>query len=69
MLKINVLHYFWLGIYYRSTIGVLKIPITIVIVVLEIPIVTDSDSIGHPYAAAITHISVYYMHWTSCLNY
>ena len=41
MLKIN-LHY-WLGIYYRSTISVLKI--LIVIVVFEIRIVNDCDII------------------------
>ena len=35
--------------YYRSTIGVLKIPIVIVSVGFKIPIVTDSDSIGHPW--------------------
>ena len=48
MLKLNFLHHFWLWIYYQSTIGVLKIPIAKVIVVFEIPIVNDSDSIGHP---------------------
>ena len=37
-----------LEIYYRSTIGVLKIAIAIVIVGCHIPIVNDSDSIGHP---------------------
>ena len=47
MLKINLLHYFGLGIYYRSTVSVLKILIAIVIVVFEIPIVNNSDSIGH----------------------
>ena len=33
----------------RSTIGVLKIAIAIVIVGCHIPIVNDSDSIGHPW--------------------
>ena len=33
---------------YRSTMGVLEITILIVSEVFEIPIVTDSDSIGHP---------------------
>jgi hypothetical protein len=37
-----------MGIYYRSTIGVLKIPIAIVIVAFEITIVNNRDSIGHP---------------------
>ena len=40
MLKINLFNYFWLKNYYRSTIGVLKIPT--VIVVFEIPIVIVS---------------------------
>ena len=35
-IKINVFHYFWLGIYYRSTIGVLKIPIEIDLVWIQI---------------------------------
>ena len=38
---------------WESTICVLKITIAIVIVVFEIPIVNDSDSISHP-----CHISV-----------
>ena len=46
MLKIN-LNFGW-----ESNIGLLsvclKIPIAILIVVFEIPIVNDSDSIGHP---------------------
>ena len=46
MPKLRLMEYFWMQIYYRSTISVLKIPI--VIVVFEIPIVNDSDSIGHP---------------------
>ena len=49
MLKLNLFHYFGLKNYYKSTIGVLKIPIAIVIEVFEIPIVNDSDSIGHPW--------------------
>ena len=48
MLKINVLHYFCLGIYYLTTIGVLKIQIAIVIVAFEITIVNNGDNIGHP---------------------
>ena len=51
MLKTLSLHYFWLGIYYPSTIGVWKIQI--VIVVFEIPIVKDSDSIGHPFVTQV----------------
>ena len=37
---------------WKSTIGDWKIPIAIVIVVFEIPIVNDSDSIGHPWSGA-----------------
>ena len=48
MLKINVLHYFCLGIYYLTTISVLKIQIAIVIVAFEITIVNNGDNIGHP---------------------
>ena len=48
MLNINVLHYFCLGIYYLTTIGVLKIQIAIVIVAFEITIVNNGDNIGHP---------------------
>ena len=38
---------------WESTIGVLKIPIAIVMVVFEIPIVNKSDSIGHPWMELI----------------
>ena len=47
--QIDLLHNFRLKIYYWSTIGVSKLPIAIVIVVFEILIVNDSDSIGHPW--------------------
>jgi hypothetical protein len=49
MLKRILLHYFQLQIHYQSAVSVLRIPIEKVIVVIEIPIVNDSDSIGHPW--------------------